>query len=270
MNRQMCLSNPQKQGESIQEYVRRMDSLMAKKQYSVPFERIEMSENVADTKGFNLAERLSPSQKQVYEDSYKAYKTSRGNKIIPSGVNDVLTTDSMLHAGNIRDIDKVLEQGITSGDCRGAIGTGTGCATQTPLCADFWDVMKSYSIKDYFTRSRFNPGEANFLPKIGGTSVSHPNGVVYVINKKHVAPTIMNNSFKVSETNSILYKDGNMGGHVDYITHRAVPIGVPANAIDRIIINSRTYSPDMIAQIKSKIAQKGLHIKLYDLQGNAL
>ncbi len=270
--REACRDIPQREGESIQEYVKRIDTNIAKKQYTIPFDKIHMSKECAWVEdGMTMGERLSPSQKKIYEDSYKAYKVSSKNLITRPPVNDILTTDSMLHSTNIRNLDEILENGVTSGDLRGTVGSGTGCETQTPLCADFWDVQKNYSIKDYFTRPRYNPGEANFLPRIGGVAVSRGKGtMVVVVNKKFIAPKIMANSFKVSEHTSPLYKDGNMAGHMAYITHRAIPYGVPANAIDRIIIDSKSYTLDMIANIKDKISQKGLNITLYDLQGNVL
>lgn len=270
--RQACLDTPQNQGESMQEYIRRIDGLIEKKQYTLPFDKILLSPECAHVeKGMTLAERLSPSQKKIYDDSYKVYLLSGKNKILRPSAGNILTTDSMLHSTNIRNLDEILEKGVTTGDLRGAVGTGTGCATQTPMCADFWDVQKNYSIKDYFARSKYNRGEANFLPRVGGVSVSRGKGnMVVVVNKKNVAPAIMENSFKITEGKSILYKDGNMAGHPDYITHRAVPFGVPANAIDRIIIDSKSYTVPEINQIKNKVAQKGLNIKLYDLQGNLL
>ena len=176
----------------------------------------------------------------------------------------------MLHSASITSIDSILNNGITSGDLRGIIGSGTGEPTQTPLCADFWEIQQNYSIKDYFLREHYNSGEANFLPKKVGVRVSHPNSMIVVVNKKYIAPTIMKNSFMVSSNSSPLYKDHNMGGHKEYITHRAVPYGVPANAIDRIIINSKSCSPDFIASIKRKIAYRNLDIKLYDLEGNRI
>lgn len=270
--REACRDISQNDGETIQEYVKRIDTHIAKKEYTIPFDKILMSEEVGHVeKGMTMGERLSPSQKKIYDDSYKAYKVSSKNLMARPVASNILTTDSMLHSTNIRNLDEILENGVTSGDLRGAIGSGTGCQTQTPLCADFWDIQKNYSIKDYFTRPRYNPGEANFLPRIGGVAVSRGKGtMVVVVDKKKVASTLMENSFKVSEHTSPLYKDGNMAGHMDYVTHRAVPYGVPANSIDRIIINAKSYKPDEIASIKNKITQKGLNIKLYDLQGNLL
>lgn len=267
-----CRDIPQREGETIQEYVKRIDTYIAKKQYAIPFDKIHMSTECAWVEdGMTMGERLSPSQKKIYEDSYKAYQVSSKNLMTRPVAGNILTTDSMLHSTSIKNLDEILTNGVTSGDLRGAVGAGTGCETQTPLCADFWDVQKNYSIKDYFTRPRYNPGEANFLPRIGGVAVSRGKGtMVVVVDKKRVASTLMKNSFKVSEHTSPLYKDGNMAGHMDYITHRAVPYGVPANAIDRIIIDSKSYTPDLIASIKAKISEKGLNIKLYDLQGNAL
>ena len=82
----------------------------------------------------------------------------------------------------------------------------------------------------------------------------------------------MKNSFNVTkgEAGSILYKDGNMAGHSTYITHRAVPIGVPANAIEKIIIPADAYSPNAIKQLKDMISVRGLNIQVYDLNGNLL
>ena len=271
--RETCRDIPQKDGESIEEYIRRIDEMVYKTEYKIPFEKIEMSTEVTDgIKGISMAERLSPSQKKIYEDSLKAYNHTSGLRITHNADN-ILTENSMLHATSASNLPKILENGITTGDLRGAIGSGTGCATQTPLCADFWDVQGKMSIKDYFARQRFNPGEANFLPRTtpGGLSNTR-NTMVFVVDKSRVSSTIMGNSFKVCEgqNGSILYKDGNMAGHFNYNTHRAVPIGVPANAIDRIIIRKEGYSADTIKNIKDWIRYKGLDIKLYDLEGNIL
>ena len=268
---EVCQDLPQREGENIQEYIKRVDTHIGKKQYTIPFDKIHMSTECSHVEeGMTMAERLTPSQKKIYEDSYRAYLVSGKNLMARPSANNILTTDSMLHSTSIKNLDEILEKGVTSGDLRGAFGSGTGCQTQTPLCADFWDVQKNYSIKDYFTRPHYNPGEANFLPRIGGTSISRGKAMVVVVDKKKVASTLMENSFKVSEHTSLLYKDANMAGHPNYITHRAIPYGVPANTIDRIIIDSKSYTPDIIANIKGKILQKGLNIKLYDLQGNAL
>ncbi len=270
--KQMCLETPQQAGETIEQYIRRIDSLVAKKTYNIPFEKIQMSTEVTDgVTGISMAERLTPAQKKVYEESLAAYKISSKNKIIRPPAGDTLSADNMLHATSYKNLDEILRKGITTGDARGAIGTGTGCATQTPLCADFWDVQGNISIKDYFARPHYNPGEANFLPRAtyGGLS-GKKHTIVFVVNKNNVSPTIMKNSFKVSEGKSILYQDGNMAGHTNYITHRAVPIGVPANTIDRIIINESGFTPNAIDQMKELIASKGLNIRIYDLEGNLL
>lgn len=272
--RQQCIKMPQQQGETIEEYIRRIDGSLDKIKYEIPFEKIEMSTEITDgIKGISMAERLTPTQKQLYEDSYRAFKISSKNKIIHNDKGNIISPDSILHATSYENLDDILTKGITTGDLRGNIGTGTGCATQTPLCADFWDVNGKYTIKDYFTRQHYNPGEANFLPRItpGGLSNTR-NAMVFVVNKNNVAPTIMKNSFRVSqgEFGSILYKDSNMAGHSNYITHRAIPIGVPANTIEKIIIRKEGYSAEAIQQIKDSIKSKGLNISLYDLEGNLL
>ncbi len=270
--RNTCLDTPQMSGETIEQYIRRVDADLAKVKYDLPFEKIEMSTEVTDgVKNISMAERLTPSQKRLYEESYKAYKSSSKNTIIRQSSGNVLGENSMLHATSYKNLEDILSKGITTGDARGAIGSGTGCATQTPLCADFWDVDGTYAIRDYFARPHYNPGEASFLPRTtpGGLSNTR-SSVVLVVDKTRVAPTIMKNSFKISEGKSILYKDGNMAGHTNYVTHRAVPIGVPANAIEKMILRKEAYSPVAIQQIKDLIASKGLRIELYDLEGNLL
>lgn len=273
--KEKCLWTPQMPGETIEQYIRRLDTTMPKKTYSLPFEKIQMSTEITDgVKGITMAERLTPSQKKLYEDSYNAFKISAKNKVlVPTSSGNVITKDSMLHATSYNSLEEILKKGVVTGDARGAIGTGTGCATQTPLCADFWDVTGNYSIKEYFSRPRYNPGEANFLPRlsVGGLS-STRDSVVVVVDKNRVAPTLMKNSFNVTkgEAGSILYKDGNMAGHSNYITHRAVPIGVPANTIEKIIVPTNAYTQKEIQQIKDMISARGLNIQVYDLNGNLL
>lgn len=266
-----CIQTPQKAGESIGEYIKRVQAQMPKTEYKLPFDKIKMSAAVKDG-DYTLAECLTPSQKRLYESSYNSYLSTKSASILHPKASNILSENTMLHSASPKDLVHILDDGITSGDLRGAVGTGTGVATQTPLCADFWDVRKASSIKDYFSKpvSEFNEGELNFLPH-----KNLSNGqMVFVVDKKSVDKTIMDNSFKVNRdlilSDTILDLDGNMKGHFDYISHRAVPYGVPANTIDRIIIPKEDYSEDAVSKIKQIVQKKGLDIKLYDLDGNLL
>ena len=266
-----CIQTPQKAGESIGEYIKRVQAQMPKTEYKLPFDKIKMSAAVKDG-DYTLAECLTPSQKRLYESSYNSYFSTKSASILHPKASNILSENTMLHSASPKDLVHILDDGITSGDLRGAVGTGTGVATQTPLCADFWDVRKASSIKDYFSKpvSEFNEGELNFLPH-----KNLSNGqMVFVVDKKSVDKTIMDNSFKVNRDlilgDTILDLDGNMKGHFDYISHRAVPYGVPANTIDRIIIPKEDYSEDAVSKIKQIVQKKGLDIKLYDLDGNLL
>ena len=266
-----CIQTPQKAGESIGEYIKRVQAQMPKTEYKLPFDKIKMSAAVKDG-DYTLAECLTPSQKRLYESSYNSYLSTKSASILHPKASNILSENTMLHSASPKDLVHILDDGITSGDLRGAVGTGTGVATQTPLCADFWDVRKASSIKDYFSKpvSEFNEGELNFLPH-----KNLSNGeMVFVVDKKAVNKTIMDNSFKVNRDlvfpDTILDLDGNMKGHFDYISHRAVPYGVPANTIDRIIIPKEDYSEDAVSKIKQIVQKKGLDIKLYDLDGNLL
>ena len=143
-----------------------------------------------------------------------------------------------------------------------------------------WDVRCNTTIADYFDanhphwdagRSReiglYDAGEFNFLP----TSTSRRSSFVIVLNKNAIDPTIMNNSFEVnSNGNSPLFENGNMSRGHEYPTHRAIPIGTPANAIEKIIVDTRFVNEYDIKLLKQKIEQLGLDISLYDLNGNKI
>ena len=90
------------------------------------------------------------------------------------------------------------------------------------------------------------------------------------MNKKSVAPALIDNSFSVSKQDSELYKDGNMSGHRSYTTHRAVPVGLPSNAIDRIIVPTDIYGKSYVDRLQKQIKKSGLDIKIYDTQGTLL
>lgn len=265
-----CFNTPQKAGENIAEYIKRIDSQIPKTKYKLPFDKIKMSTRVK-AGNHTYGETLTPSQKRMYDSSYNAYLDSRKKQISHTNANNILTTDAMLHSTSPQNFSEILDKGITTGELRPVSQSGTGVETLTPLCADFWDIHKTSTIKEYFSKPahEFAPGELNFLPRKGDSSM------VIVVNKKAVDPTIMENSFKVNRDlrpgmlDTVFDLDGNMGGHIDYITHRAIPFGVPANAIDRIIVDKDKYLP-VIPKMKSMIKEKGLDIKLYDLEGNLL
>lgn len=81
----------------------------------------------------------------------------------------------------------------------------------------------------------------------------------------------MDNSFGVNPSGkSVLFENGNMSRGHDYPRHRAIPIGVPANSIDRIIVDTRFLGKSDIKALQQKIKTLGLDIKLYDLNGNLL
>lgn len=263
-----CRLNPQREGESIEQYVRRIYSQMPVKEYNLPFDKIRMSDHVHSGTTLTLAEWLTPSQKQAYVDSYNAYRFSKISRLSHPGTNNILTTDSMLHAFDRREIETILRDGITSSDLRGGIGTGTNCRTQTPLCADFWDVVQPMPIKEFFSTRTYNHGEKNFLLYTGkGVHMSNADKrPVIVVDKKCVNKKLKDNSFLVMDKNTVFHKDNNMGGHA-YPTHRAVPYGVPANAIDRIIIPNGCYTLEELQKIKNIIAQRHLDIKLYSSDG---
>lgn len=280
----LCETNPQKPGESIADYVKRMQNATPKTTYNIggrSFDEIPISSRIYGNldnkcskeleyinKHISMAEHLTPSQKRIFEASYLAFENDSKGIRISHNANNVLTSDNLLHATNSNYLEDILANGLVSREYSGKVGASRSDGdpgSMTPMCTDVWDIQKDYSIKDYFHREKWNAGEKNFLP-----SPNRGQGtVVIVFDKKAVNPTLIDNSFSVSKQDSELYKDGNMSGHRNYITHRAVPVGLPSTAIDRIIVTT-DCSKSYIDNISKQIKNSGLDIKIFDTNGNEL
>ena len=226
--------------------------------------------------GIKMSDALTPEQKMVYDSSYKAFMDSKGKKIQHRHSSNI-TTDNILHGTGYDSLLGILDNGgiaprEITGKKSAAYRDGTIPDTLTPLCTDTWDVRANASIKDYFDAENShwnNAGEANFLPNTDHTS----SRFIIVMDKKSIDPTIMKNSFEVNQRGkqqSVLFKNGNMSTGHDYPTHRAIPIGAPANSIEKIVVDTRIVNKKEIKAIKKKIAQQGYDIKLYDLNGKEI
>lgn len=226
--------------------------------------------------GIKMSDALTPEQKMVYDSSYKAFMDSKGKKIQHRHSSN-LTTDNILHGTGYDSLLGILDNGgiaprEITGKKSAAYRDGTIPDTLTPLCTDTWDVRANASIRDYFDAKNShwnNAGEANFLPNTDHTS----SRFIIVMDKKSIDPTIMKNSFEVNQRGkqqSVLFKNGNMSTGHDYPTHRAIPIGAPANSIEKIVVDTRNVNKKEIKAIKKKIAQQGYDIKLYDLNGKEI
>lgn len=226
--------------------------------------------------GIKMSDALTPEQKMVYDSSYKAFMDSKGKKIQHRHSSNI-TTDNILHGTGYDSLLGILDNGgiaprEITGKKSAAYRDGTIPDTLTPLCTDTWDVRANASIRDYFDARNShwnNAGEANFLPNTDHTS----SRFIIVMDKKSIDPTIMKNSFEVNQRGkqqSILFKNGNMSTGHDYPTHRAIPIGAPANSIEKIVVDTRIVNKKAIKVIKKKIAQQGYDIKLYDLNGKEI
>lgn len=226
--------------------------------------------------GIKMSDALTPEQKMVYDSSYKAFMDSKGKKIQHRHSSNI-TTDNILHGTGYDSLLGILDNGgiaprEITGKKSAAYRDGTIPDTLTPLCTDTWDVRANASIRDYFDAKNShwnNAGEANFLPNTDHTS----SRFIIVMDKKSIDPTIMKNSFEVNQRGkqqSVLFKNGNMSTGHDYPTHRAIPIGAPANSIEKIVVDTRIVNKKAIKAIKKKIAQQGYDIKLYDLNGKEI
>lgn len=226
--------------------------------------------------GIKMSDALTPEQKMVYDSSYKAFMDSKGKKIQHRHSSNI-TTDNILHGTGYDSLLGILDNGgiaprEITGKKSAAYRDGTIPDTLTPLCTDTWDVRANASIRDYFDAKNShwnNAGEANFLPNTDHTS----SRFIIVMDKKSIDPTIIKNSFEVNQRGkqqSVLFKNGNMSTGHDYPTHRAIPIGAPANSIEKIVVDTRIVNKKAIKAIKKKIAQQGYDIKLYDLNGKEI
>ena len=246
---------------------------------AIKFDEIRMSNRTPNGKanpGKTMGELLTPQQKKVYSDSMDAFERSKNKKIVHNA-NNVLTTDNMLHGTDLDALlsnGGILDNGLVpreiSGNSAAHFADGSVPDTLTPLCSDVWDIRQNATIKDYFDANNShwnNYGESNFLPN----SNQMASSVVIVFDKKSIDPTIIDNSFGVNNSGkSILFENGNMSRGHNYPTHRAIPIGAPANSIDRIIIDTRRISSTEVQALRQKINSLGLDVKLYDLNGNLL
>lgn len=223
--------------------------------------------------GIKMSDALLPEQKAVYTSSYQAFMDTKNKKISHTHSNTI-STDNVLHGTSFDALmgkGGILDNGLIprefSGKTAAHYADGTIPDTLTPLCTDVWDVKQNQSIKSYFDGNNAhwqNVGESNFLPNSHSTA----SPFVVIIDTKSIDPTIMNNSFGVNnQGHSILFKNGNMSRGHNYPTHRAIPVGAPTNSIEKIVVDTRMASKDQIAQLQNKIAQQGLDIKLYDMNG---
>lgn len=282
---QTCENNPINPGETIEQYVNRMAKMTPKTTYNIggkSFDDIPISSRIygdmndmpsivleTTNKTVKMSEHLTPSQKRMIEESYQAFETSKG-KHIQHNADNVLTSDNLLHATNADYLEGILNDGLMSREYSGKVGArrqdGSDPGSMTPLCSDLWDIQGSQTIGEYFDmRSSHwkNHGESNFLPTpLGGSDV------VVVFDKKCADPRLIDNSFSVSDRNSIMFQDNNMGGYATYKTHRAVPVGLPSNTIDRIIVRANGYTdPQSVINI---VRKSGKQIKVYDTEGHLL
>lgn len=222
--------------------------------------------------GIKMSDALLPEQKAVYNNSYQAFVDTKNMKIKHTHTNTI-GTNNVLHGTSfdaLMDKGGILDNGLIPREFSGKTAAqlnGTIPDTLTPLCTDVWDVKQNQSIKDFFDSNSAhwnNNGEANFLPH----TKNYKSAFVVVMDTKSIDPTIMKNSFSVNEQgHSVLFKNGNMSRGHNYPTHRAIPVGAPANSIEKIVVDTRVASQSQVSELKNKIAQQGLDIKLYDMNG---
>lgn len=258
-----CKQTPQKQGETMGQYTKRIESLMPNhfdRPSTLPF-----MDNY-------LPNRLKKAEIEALEECYSDYLTLSKQKIVHNA-GGVITPDNLLHGTSISNLESILDNGIVSGELN--IGkkltqsTAGGNATRTHAMADTFKVNKNETISEYFAnanKQRTHSQECEFLP-INGSSNPHKNNIAVIINKKVLPQSILENSFDASTKQGQKLQDlANFHSGVGFETHYAVPIGVPATSIDRIIVRPELELTE-VARIKSEIAKRGLDIKVFNTDG---
>lgn len=241
---------------------------------------------------------LTPEQEAIYQDSYREFLFRKRINGIKYKASSDITTDHLIHGTSISGLlcdNGILDCGLMSKeliDAKGSAGRVVNgkrvlADTMSPLCVDTWKVTKNTTINEYFNpRSSHwatNAGESGFLFTQGSNRTDR---VVLIINKSGMGKTLSENSFELNQNGkSPLFANGvmsnieepirNINGQIvgyrrghNYPTHTVVPIGIPSNAIEKIILNSPTQSG--LTELIKKIQSCGLYTNIYDNYGRLL
>ncbi len=288
-------NTPMYDRETISHYVNRISGLTQRTVYTdghgkqitfyedgmIPSERAIGTPGLSidEVKKHRLGEYLTPDQKRLLTESKQAFDVQQENKIQYAAMNHgpILTKDNMIHCTDGAYLERILNEGLKSREYTG-ISTarytdGRNPGSLTPMCVDVWDVDNTYRIVKYFSTDPkygriWNDGEEGFLPK-----PSDSTSIAFVFNRNAVNQTIMKNSFKVTDNNKlsarIMHQDGNMSGYSTYTSHRVIPVGIPASAIEKIIVPNGT-SWQTIDNYKRIIQKCGYNISIYNMNGTQL
>ena len=171
----------------------------------------------------------------------------------------------------------VLRTGVMSGEVGDGIKDLIPEDSETHFCADFFVIPNDLNIDELVSLAlkkvkqgnliKGTPAEYSF-PKVFGTSYSM--SLILEGNSED-----QKKLFELSGT-SLDYEKIKDFVHFfptkdEYITHKAVIVGIPANFIKKIIISKyMSLQPEIIKEIKEIINESGLNIGVFDTEGNLL
>ena len=231
----------------------------------------------------NILARTTPEQRNILTKLYQHYISISKNKI-NHPVSATIHKGSLMHSQNfdIKTLRETLENGLISGDI-GKLRIPNG-EQRTIGGLDTWAVDKTRSIKEYFREWLATPpefantpfrrinreaawrGENKWMDLANGGKKQR--NIAYVINPNNCDELKPFLEYKVTPQTKNL-RETIMGGGMtsgmyetqDYIRHTFVPVGVPANYIEKIIVGDK-ISQEEIREIKRIISELGLDVKV--------
>lgn len=240
--KEKMISEPQKLGESLYDYLVRIENLMPKpKAYECP-----MNDHLMMT--------LTKSQKDVLEKNYQIYKSMLSQKVMHNA-DSIMHKNSYIHNTPYQNFDEIIEHGLFSGQINiGKKVNGSsvgGNYTSTPAELDLFKVDNEQKIADYFKLSNRSVYEKGWLPQKGKEET-----ITFILDA---------NSITEDLAKSMVFH----GNQIQNPTHWAIPMGVAPQTIEKIIVHP-DLSSDKIQHMKALINQRGLDVKIFDINGNLL
>lgn len=243
----------------------------------------------------NLIARTTPRQREILKDLYQNKFLVLAKNKVKHPASPILEKGTLLHGENYDPtvIDSILKDGLVSIDL-GKVLRKTENSQTTIGGIDTWLNDKTRSIDEYFNKWLATPPEyatTNFQKLNRQQCWRGENKwidlgdkcgrkVVFVINpirnkelqeitKYSVTPKTKGLSTTIMGGNMTNQAKNCMYETPDFCRHTFVPVGIPSNYFEKIIVGKK-INDTQIAEIKKMIAKYGLDTKVYDIKGNIL
>ncbi len=243
----------------------------------------------------NLISRTTPKQREILKDLYENQFLILTKNKVYHPTTPMLSKGALLHGENYdpKVIDSILKDGLISIDL-GKVIRKTENSQTTIGGIDTWVNDKQRTINEYFNvwlaqcpeyaktpfqkinRQMCWRGENKWI------DLSHKSSkkIVFVINptrntelqeitKYSVTPSTKGLSSTVMGGNMTNQKGNCMYETPDFIRHTFIPVGIPSNYFEKIIVGNN-INKSQIIEIKKIIEKYGLDTKVFDTKGNLL